>query len=189
MKTDNPWRTLASKITYKNPWMTVYEDTVQMPNGKQGIYGYIDGKPGVFIIALTADDKIYLIESFRYPTQKWQWELPTGGIDKGLSPLKAAQHELAEELGMTAAKWTHINTFGPSSNGFMKDTQTVFVAEGLSTGDKTPEDFEAIRAAKAASLPEITSMIKNGTLIDGQSLAALLQFIVWRQSDNIIEVK
>lgn len=183
MKNDNnPWRTLASKIIYKNPWMTVYEDKVQMPNGREGIYGFIDGKPGIFIIALSEDGKINLIESFRYPTQKWQWELPTGGVDKDLSPLEAAKHELAEELGMTAAKWTHINTFGPSSNGFMKDTQDVFVAEGISlVSDKELEDFEAIRATKAVTFSEIISMINEGILIDGQSLAALMQFAAWQK--------
>jgi 8-oxo-dGTP pyrophosphatase MutT (NUDIX family) len=107
--------------------------------------------------------------------------LPTGGIDNGLLPLDAAKQELAEELGMVAEKWTHINTFGPSSNGFMKDTQDVFVAEGLSAVKKQHEDFEAIRATKTVSLTEIADMVKNGVLIDGQSLAALLQFVVWRQ--------
>ena len=178
---DDPWRTLSSKVTYTNPWMTVYEDTVQMPNGRESIYGFIDGKPGVFIIALDKDSKVHLIESYRYPTQKWQWELPTGGIDKGFSPLQAAQHELAEELGLSAAKWTHINTFGPSSNGFMKDTQDVFVAEELSISDEKPEDFEAIRATKKVTFSELTATISEGVLINGQSLAALMQFAVWRQ--------
>jgi 8-oxo-dGDP phosphatase len=174
---DAPWQTIHSQMVYQNPWMTVYEDKVRMPNGQSGIYGFIDSKPGVFIIALTEDSKVYLIESFRYPTQRWQWELPTGGIDAGLSPLEAAKHELAEELGMTAEQWTQVNTFGPSSNGFMKDTQHVFIAESLSPSREKPEDFEAIRAVKAASITEIMSMIEAGSLSDGQSLAALMQFM------------
>src|SRR5581483_3781256 len=178
---ENPWQTLASNVVYRNPWMQVYEDKVLMPNGREGIYGFIDSKPGVFIIALTEDDKLHLIESFRYPTQRWQWELPTGGMDEGLLPLEAAKRELAEELGMVAAKWTHVNIFGPSSNGFMKDSQNVFVAERLSPSKEKPEDFEAIRGSKVASFSETISMIKDGVLADGQSLAALMQFAAWRQ--------
>ena len=179
-KDDTPWQTLDSKVMYQNPWMKVYEDKMRMPNGNEGIYGFIESKPGVFIIALTADDKIYLIESFRYPTQKWQWELPTGGIEKGSTPLEAAQHELAEELGMTAEKWSHVNTFGPSSNGFMNDVQDVFVAEKLQSGEGKLEDFEAIRAAKAVTFEELKTMTKDGILMDGQSLSALMQFFAWR---------
>jgi len=180
-KNDTPWQTLDSKVMYQNPWMKVHEDKVLMPSGKEGIYGFIDSKPGVFVIALTGDGKIYIIESFRYPTQKWQWELPTGGIEKDTSPLESAKHELAEELGMTAEKWTHVNTFGPSSNGFMNDVQDVFVAEGLHRSEEgSSEEFEAIRAVKAVTIDEIMTMIKNGSLINGQSLAALMQFIAWR---------
>jgi len=165
---------------YQNPWMKTYEDKVLMPNGKEGIYGFIESKPGVFIIALTEEDKVCLIESFRYPMQEWQWELPTGGIEKGASALEAAQHELAEELNMTAEKWTHVNAFGPSSNGFMNDTQNVFVAEGLHAAEGKLEDFEAIRASKEVTMAELQAMIKAGELKDGQSLAALMQFFVWR---------
>ena len=167
---------------YQNPWMTVHEDKVLTPSGKEGIYGFIESKPGVFIIALTEDNKIYLIESFRYPTQKWQWELPTGGIEEGATPLESAKNELAEELGMTAENWIRVNTFGPSSNGFMNDVQEVFVAEGLHRSEeKHFEEFEAIRAAKAVTVEEIMTMIKNGRLTDGQTLAALMQFFTWRE--------
>jgi ADP-ribose pyrophosphatase YjhB (NUDIX family) len=179
-KSDNPWQTLDSKIVYQNPWMKVYEDKVRMPNGKEGIYGFIEGKPGIFIIALTDDDKIYLIESFRYPTKKWQWELPTGGIEKGISSLESAKSELAEELGMTAERWTQINTYAPTHNGLMKDFQDVFIAEKLHAGKEHREDLEAIRAVKSRTLKEIMAMIKDGSFADGQSLAALMQFVAWR---------
>ncbi len=179
-KRDIPLKTVGSTIVYQNPWMTVYEDAMRNSDGREGIYGYIDSKPGIFVIALTQDGKMHLIESFRYPTQRWQWELPTGGIDKGLTPLEAAKHELKEELGMTADKWTHVNTFGPSSNGFMKDTQEVFVAEGLHKGKAHQDGFEAIRAGKTVSLDEVMNLIQKGILIDGQSLAALMQFMAWR---------
>ncbi len=177
---DNPWQTITSKLVYQNPWMKVYEDQVRLPNGNEGIYGFIEGKPGVFIIALNEDGHVHLIESFRYPTQAWQWELPTGGVDKGHTPLEAAKQELAEELGMRAELWTPVNTFGPSSNAYMKDTEHVFIAEKLSPTKEKPEDFEAIRATKAVSIPELLAMIQRRELADGQSLAALMQFVAQR---------
>jgi 8-oxo-dGTP pyrophosphatase MutT (NUDIX family) len=177
---DSPWRTLDSRVVYKNPWMKVHEDSVLMPSGAKSIYGYLEAKPGVLIIALTDDYKMYLIESFRYPTQKWQWELPSGGIEPDTSPTESAKHELAEELGMTADKWSHVNTYSPTHNGLMKDSQDVFVAEQLHMGKTHHEDFEAIRAIKAVPVKEVMEMVKNGRLADGQTLAALMQFIAWR---------
>jgi 8-oxo-dGTP pyrophosphatase MutT (NUDIX family) len=183
MKRSNiPWQTIGSKLVYKNSWMKVHEDKTRMPSGKEGIYGFIEGGSGVFIIALTENNEVYLIESFRHPTQKWQWELPTGGIDAGSTPLETAKNELAEELGVTAEKWTPINTYTPSHNGFMKDVQAVFLAEGLHAGKKRPGDFEAVRACKIVPFAGLMVMIRDGSLADGQSLAALMQFIAWRES-------
>lgn len=183
MKQDGkPWQTLSSNIVYQNPWLSVYEDKTRMPNGVEGIYGFVDGGTVVFIIAVNENNEIYLIESFRYPTQKWQWELPTGGLAAGSSPLDAAKGELKEELGMSARKWTALNHYGPSYNGFMKDIQYVYLAEDLEKGEQKLEDFEAIRASKAVSLVELMLMIKNGLFADGQSLAALMQFIAWREA-------
>jgi 8-oxo-dGTP pyrophosphatase MutT (NUDIX family) len=180
MKQDKPWQTLDSKVVYQNLWLKVHEDKTQMSNGKEGIYGFIEGGSGVFIIALNKSDEIYLVESFRYPTQKWQWELPTGGLGADTEPVEAAKAELKEELGMIARKWTALNPYGPSHNGFMQDLQYVYVAEELEEGEQKLGDFEAIRAVRAVPLDKLMLMIKDGTFADGQSLAALMQFIVWR---------
>jgi len=178
---DNPWQTLDSNVTYQNSWMTVHEDGVLMPSGKRGIYGFVESKPGVFVIALNDVGEMYLIESFRYPTQKWQWELPTGGIEKGLTALEAAKQELAEELGMLADKWTHVNTFGPSHNGLMNDVQQVFLAENLRKDESSqPEESEAIRAIKTVDLPGVIKMIRDAELTGAQTLAAIIQYFAWR---------
>jgi 8-oxo-dGTP pyrophosphatase MutT (NUDIX family) len=179
---NKPWRTLGSRIVYENPWLKVHEDKTQMPNGKEGIYGFIEGGSGIFIIALNKENEMYLIESFRHPTQKWQWELPTGGIEKGSTPLETAKNELAEELGITAKKWTPLKPYMPSHNGFMNDTQYVFVAEDLEVGEQHLGEFEAIRTVKTVSFKNLMQMVRDGELMDGQSLAALMQFVAWRET-------
>jgi len=177
-----PWQTLGSKIVYQNNWLKVQEDKTKMPGGKEGIYGFIDGGSGSLIIALNDKNEIYLIESFRYPTQKWQWELPEGGLNPNSSFLDSAKGELREELGMTAKKWTDIGEFGPSHNGFMKDIQSVFVAEDLEAVDQQLGDFESIRSIKAFTLDELLEMINEGSFVDGQSLAAITRYIAWTKS-------
>lgn len=80
------------------------------------MYSVVESKPGVFVVALTENKEIYLIESFRYPLQAWRWEVPGGGIEDG-NPLIAAKNELAEELGFEAATWTRLGDMYPSNNG------------------------------------------------------------------------
>jgi hypothetical protein len=64
----------------------------------------------------------------------------------------------------------------------MKDLQHVYVAETLEQGKSETGDFEAIRAAKAVPLAGLMAMVREGSFADGQSLAALMQFIAWRQN-------
>ena len=176
---ENPWQTLGSRVAYQTPWITVREDRVVKPGGGEGIYSVVEVGDGVFIIAKTNDDRVYSIESFRYPTQIWQWELPTGGIEPGLTPLESAKKELREETGLSAQKWTLLGTMMPSQNGSLTDSQYMFLAEDLQIGERNLEDSEAIRTVKAVPIPELFAMVEDGRLRDGQSLAALLYFRLW----------
>jgi 8-oxo-dGTP pyrophosphatase MutT (NUDIX family) len=51
----NPWRTLARRVVYANSWMTVREDSVIRPDGQPGVYGVVEIRPSVGIIAI--DDR------------------------------------------------------------------------------------------------------------------------------------
>jgi 8-oxo-dGTP pyrophosphatase MutT (NUDIX family) len=176
----NPWKTLSSSIAYQSPFLTVREDKVITPGGKPGVYSVIESKPGVFIVAETDNDEIYLIESFRYPLQAWRWELPSGGIDKGDTPLQAAQKELEEELGLTATTWTQLGDMYPSNNGPLNDHNLVLLAQDLHPAQKHHESGEAIRPPRAVSYKKVFDMVRGGELTDGQSLGVLLHYKLWR---------
>ncbi|HET7301958.1 MAG TPA: NUDIX hydrolase [Candidatus Saccharimonadales bacterium] len=176
---DNPWKKVSSRIAYQSPWLTVREDKIINPGGEEGLYSVIESKPGVIVIALTERREIYLIESFRYPLQAWRWEIPGGGIDGNTAPLKAAQNELAEELGFTAKKWTQLGDMYPSNNGPLNDHNYVFVAQDLQKTATHHEAGEAIREPQAFSIQDVFKMVSDGELTDGQSLGALLHFKLW----------
>lgn len=177
----NPWKTLSSHIAYRSPYLTVREDKVITPGGNEGVYSVVESKPGVLVIAQTSNDEIYLIESFRYPLQAWRWELPGGGIDQGDSALVAAQKELQEELGLSADIWEQLGDMYPSNNGPLNDHNFVFLARGLHAAPHRHETGEAIRPPRAVPWQEILNMVRLGKLTDGQSLGALLHYLLWRE--------
>lgn len=181
---DNPnaWKKVSSKIVYQSPFMTVREDQVATDTGKKGIYNLIDPRSGVFVIAQTDAGKIYLVEAFRYPLQEWRWELPSGGIENGDTPLVAAQKELQEELGLIADKWEQIGGIYPSHNGPMSDRNIVFVARDLSATATAHESGEAIRPPQAIEYEKVFKMVQSGEITDGQTLGALLHYKLWRES-------
>ena len=87
------WRTHSSTTVYENPWIRVREDAVDRPDGSAGIYGVVEVRnPAVFVVPVTADDEVVLVEVDRYTTGV-SLEVPAGGSD-GEDLLVAAQREL-----------------------------------------------------------------------------------------------
>ena len=178
-QSNNPWKKVSSTVAYQSPWLTVREDLVINPGGKESRYSIVESKPGVLVIALNERNEIYLIESFRYPLQAWRWEIPGGGIDEGTTPLEAAQNELVEELGFIAGKWTQLGDMYPSNNGPLNDHNYVFVAEELKKTAARHETGEAIREPRVFPVQDVFKMVSKGELTDGQSLGALLYLKLW----------
>lgn len=96
-----PWRRTATRTAYANPRIEVHEDDVVRPDGTPGIYGVVRlRRPAVFVVPVTDDDEVVLVEVDRYTVGRLL-EVPAGGTD-GEDVLVAAARELAEETGLEA---------------------------------------------------------------------------------------
>ena len=170
---DFPWKQLSTKIVYENPWLKIREDAVIRPDGSEGIYGVIMTPPSVFIVAINDHKEIALIGQYRYPTQKYSWELPGGGSDN--QPiLEAAQRELIEETGYTAKNWKLAGSF-QAMDGISDEICYVFIAEDLTNTDQAEQDDEGITHMKFVPFFELIEMILSGELDDGQSIATIMK--------------
>lgn len=172
------WQTRTSRIAYENPWIRVREDAVSRPDGTEGIYGVVEVKhPAVFVVPLTDEDEVVLVEMWRYPTQQVSLEIPAGGSD-GQESLIAAQRELREETGLDATTWQDLGTVF-SLNGVSNAPGQVFLARGLteSTQDHEQEE-EGIVGTRRVPWVEVLDLIRTGAITDGETLAALMHAAV-----------
>lgn len=167
----SPWKKLSSKIAYQNKWYKVREDEVIRPNGEKGMYAVVETPPSVFVVALTEDQEVYLVGLYRYPTGKYQLELPAGGSDNQ-NLLSAAKRELLEETGLEAGDWEKVGEFQPF-NGISNETSHVFLAQDLSQTLKHKKKEEGIEEIRILPFKDVFKMIKSGEINDGQTIAAL----------------
>jgi hypothetical protein len=102
----NPWKTVSSRVAYENAWIRLREDQVIRPDGRPGIYGVVEIRPSVGVVAMNERDEVALVGQWRYSVNRFSWEIPRGGSHPGETDmLCVAKRELAEEAGLIAEKW------------------------------------------------------------------------------------
>ena len=150
------------------------------PDGREGIYGVVEMRPSVGIVALNEADEIALVTQWRYPVGRMSAEIPTGGSepsDPGV--LTAAQRELREETGLSARSW-HDLGFVDNSNGVTTDTAHMFLATGLTAGTVAPDPEEQL---SLSWLPfgQAVARVLAGSITESVSVAAILKVEVLRR--------
>ncbi|WP_232466285.1 MULTISPECIES: NUDIX hydrolase [unclassified Diaminobutyricimonas] len=132
--------------------------------------------PGaVAVLAIDDQDRVLLIQQYRHPVGRLEWELPAGLLDvDGESPLDSAKRELAEEVDLVATDWSLLAEFD-STPGGSDEAITVFQATGISPA---PEVFA--RTAEEAHM--ITRWVPFSDVVaavlDGRVRNAILQIAV-----------
>ena len=173
-ETNSPWRTLASREVYDNAWISVREDAVVRPDGEQGIYGVVHFKNIAIGILAIEDEFIYLVGQYRYPLNRYSWEIPEGGCGEGEDPLAAARRELEEETGLRAANWEKLGE-AHLSNSVSDELAIWFLATGLTRGEHRPEGTEQLKIRRVG-FHEAAAMAFRGEITDALSLLAIMQY-------------
>lgn len=167
-------RRLSSREIYANRWMRVREDDIGYADGSTGVYTVVE-KNDFAVVLPSADGGFWLVEQYRYPLGRREWEFPQGGWPPGRSgtPRELAAAELVEETGFTAGRWEHLGHLhaapGYASNGF-----DVFLATELTPGPTHREPSEADMVHAFFTEDAVHAMIARGEFKDSNALAALM---------------
>jgi len=173
MTPDGPFKTLDSRIVYRNPpWYILRRDEIALPNGGQAVYTVVERPGGVWIIPALPDGRLVIIRNYRYTVQGWLWEIPAGGLRDGITPDEMARLELAEEVGGTAESIERVATFY-TMPGIGDEVAHVFLARGVALGEQHLEPTEVMER-HILTLDEVLGMIERGELADGPSALAIL---------------
>jgi ADP-ribose pyrophosphatase len=168
-------RVISSRTVYRGPVFWVTTDEVQEPGGVRARRDVIHHTGSVVVLAVDESGpapRVLLERQYRHAAQDYLWELPAGRIDPGEKALHAAQRELHEETGYTAAHWRRILNFY-ASPGFVAETMSVYLATGLRAGVAQPEADEVIYK-RMVPLATAVRMVLRGTIRDAKTIASVL---------------
>lgn len=177
-ETKNPWTTLASREVYDNAWVRIREDEVLRPDGAPGIYGVVHYKNVAIGILAIEDEHVYLVGQYRYPLEKYSWEIPEGGCPEGEDLLSAAKRELAEETGLRAKNWKMLGE-AHLSNSVSDERAVWFLATDLTQGEHEPEGTEQLNVRRLP-FEQVLRMSLSGEMTDALSLLAIMSYQLTR---------
>ena len=173
-ETQNPWLTLGSRNVYENPWISVREVRVIRPDGEPGIYGVVHYKNTAVGVLPVEEDHVYLVGQYRYPLERYSWEIPEGGCPEDEEPLRAARRELREETGLEARIWRKLGE-AYLSNSVANERALWYLATDLLPGEQQPEGTEVI-GVRRVPLREAVAMARDGRITDALSILALTTY-------------
>ena len=169
---ETPWTALSTRPVYSNRWMSVREDTVQLPDGRTTIYGVVTCGQCVGVLPFVDEHTVLLVRQYRYVAGRPTWEMPTGGVHPTESFEAAAQRELAEETGYRAGRLTHVSTYH-TSKSVMDETAHLFIGEDLIAAPSPPDETEFI-AIRSFSFETVLRMVLAGEIVDSMTIIAVL---------------
>src|SRR5204863_4960044 len=112
------------------------------------------------------------VGQWRYVSRAFRWEIPTGAVKAGEGEEAAAQRELAEEAGYTAARLVKLCTLD-TSKSILDETAHLFIAEGLRAVDRSPDETAFIEM-RAFPFDEVVRMVERSEIVDAMSVIAVL---------------
>jgi ADP-ribose pyrophosphatase len=167
-----PWRTLSSRLVYRNPWLRLEEDQVEMPDGRTTIYGVVRCGACVGVLPFLDPETVVLIRQYRYVAQGVYWEMPTGGVHGDESIESAARRELREEIGYTADRLVPLVSYH-TSKSVVDETAHLFWAEGLSPASAAADETEFIEVCPVP-FARALHMVETGEIKDSMTVIAVL---------------
>lgn len=180
MREHGPWKILKSEQMYSDPWVQLFRDQVQRPDGKPGTYATVHLKAGVCVLAVDDAGNLHLTKEFHYAVGRVTIEGVSGGIETDETPMIAAERELAEELGITAKRWTQLGTVDPFTAAILSPVE-IYLAEDLSFDETNPEGTELI---EHVIMPheEAVQAVLNGAITHGPTCIGILRLALLKHT-------
>lgn len=170
----NPWTTKSSELKYDNPWISLTEHKVLNAAGNDGIYGVVHFKNiAIGIIPLDEDNNTWLVGQYRFPLNKYSWEICEGGGKLDVDPLISAERELFEELGIKAKSWEKIMDMH-LSNSVSDEVGIIYLVKDLEYFEPEPDEDEILELKKI-HINEAYEMVMKGEITDSLSVAGILK--------------
>jgi len=172
------WRILDSQTALKNRWISIRQDTCELPNGRViDDYFVLEENDVGCVFALTPDRKLILVEQYKHAIQEMCLEVPAGFFEsRAGDPLEESRREFREETGYDADEFRYIGKLSQSPTR-MTNYFHLFVAENAyPMGAQNLDPNEDI-TVRLIPLDDVFAMIASGEINSVSTVACIYRAV------------
>ncbi len=166
------FETIRQERIYQGHAFNVRRDEVRMPDQHIAHLDIIEHVGAVTILPVDGEGRILFVRQYRHATGRELLELPAGTLEPGEPAETCAYREIREETGFAAGKLVKIGEFFLAP-GYSTEYMLVFLASELAHAP-LPGDQDEFISLQPIPVKEAYRMARQGEIMDGKSLAALL---------------
>lgn len=169
------WKRRASEYPFRNDNFALRNDELELPNGEQTLYAYIERPEAVIIVPVTTAGEMVLIKQYRYTVDEWCYEVPAGGThDKPNEELEeVAREELREEVGGTGGSFTYVD-FLFSAVSMSDEKCHVYLAEKVELSQSDEQEAGESIQVELMAVAQALEFVRAGKMKDTQCALAIL---------------
>jgi 8-oxo-dGTP pyrophosphatase MutT (NUDIX family) len=170
-----PWTVHSEKSLFTDPWLDIRIADVELPDGRHLDHRMIRTPAGAGAVVSDDRRRVLLLWRHRFITDSWGWEIPIGMTDAGEDPALSAARKVEEETGWRPGPLRPLMRVEPTS-GISNSVHYLYRADSATRVGAPEDDFESDRI-EWVPLGNVPAMIKDGQIVSGSTLAALLYTI------------
>lgn len=182
---NHQWKLIKRRYIYKAKTLdevSFVQDKVELPNGKQFDYSYVDCPyEVVYVVGVDKDHRISLIKQYRYIVNKDLLEIPAGSPDPGETLEEGAIREFEEETGFRPARIVKLGSFYPSV-GLTNQIGHMFIALDLTKSIQRLEETEFIQV-QWVKIEEALQLVKQGKIMGAGAAYGLFLVELWLKNN------
>jgi ADP-ribose pyrophosphatase len=164
---------LSSERMFDGKVFEIDRDRVRMPNGREVTVDVVRHTRSVVLLPMPEPGQIVLVRQYRYPVNRWLWELPAGSVDPGEEPDAAARRECHEEIGQVPETVIRLGSFLPTP-GYCNEEMVFFRLSGLMVPEEAAEtDEDEDIEPRTFTIAEARAMVRRGEIADMKTVVGL----------------